>query len=202
MNPALAFVVTVILIGVSLGFGVYLQRYQSAVTEMLGMMLGMTFGMMTGIAAGTVVGTATNMFASNLVGVLIGVAFGVGFGRWGGLMSMMDGGMGGLMGGMMGAMLGVMVNTEAEVMGILVPQPAAVGITCALMIILYLGSMVALVRLVQNTARRKFALDPVCNMAVEVAAAQWTSDYHGKTIFFCAPACKRDFDRDPARYMV
>ena len=202
MHPAIAFVITVILIGISLGFGVYLRRYQSAVTEMLGMMLGMTFGMMTGIAVGTVVGTASNMFASNLVGVLIGVAFGVGFGRWGGLMGMMDGGMGGMMGGMMGAMLGVMVNTDAEVVGIFVPQPLAVGVTSALMVALYLVSMVALVRLVQNAANRKFALDPVCNMAVEVAVAQWTSDYQGKTIYFCAPACKRDFDRNPAQYMV
>ena len=190
MNPALAFVVTVILIGVSLGFGVYLQRYQSAVTEMLGMMLGMTFGMMTGIAAGTVVGTATNMFASNLVGVLIGVAFGVGLGRWGGLMGMMDGGMGGMMGGMMGAMLGVMVNVSE----------LAVPVTAVFMTALYLLSMVALVRLVHNGAARQYAQDPVCDMRVDVATTALTSQYKGKTYYFCAPGCKRSFDKAPERY--
>jgi YHS domain-containing protein len=202
MSLTVAVIASLLISAVSGGVGWYLRRYNSAVTEMLGMMIGMTFGMMTGIVVGYYIGTATDMFVSNLVGVLVGLGFGVVFGRAGGLMGMMDGGMGGMMGGMMGAMLGVMVNNEAEVLGILVPQPVAVGVTAVLMIVLYLVSLVALVRLVQRTASRKFALDPVCNMAVEVAAAQWTSDYQGKTIYFCAPACKRDFDRNPAQYMV
>ncbi len=44
------------------------------------------------------------------------------------------------------------------------------------------------------------AIDPVCDMEVEVASARWTSEYQGRTVFFCAPGCKRRFERDPEAY--
>jgi len=44
------------------------------------------------------------------------------------------------------------------------------------------------------------ALDPICNMEVDPATAQWSSEYMGKKYYFCAPGCKRMFDQDPARY--
>jgi YHS domain-containing protein len=174
------------------GVGWYLQRYKSSVTEMLGMMIGMTFGMMTGITVGYFIGAATDMFISNLVGVTLGVVFGVVFGRVGGLMGMMDGGMGGMMGGMMGAMLGVMVNFS----------PLAVSLTALFMTALFAVSMVALVRLVQTSTSREYALDPVCGMTVDVAKTKLTSEYKGKTIYFCAPGCKRAFDKAPERYLA
>jgi YHS domain-containing protein len=37
-------------------------------------------------------------------------------------------------------------------------------------------------------------------MEVEIATARWTSEYEGQTTYFCAPGCKRRFDRDPAAY--
>ncbi len=37
----------------SIAAGVYLNRYKTGVTEMLGMMIGMTQGMMTGITIGS-----------------------------------------------------------------------------------------------------------------------------------------------------
>lgn len=43
-------------------------------------------------------------------------------------------------------------------------------------------------------------LDPVCLMDVDPATARWSSEYSGRTYFFCAPACKKGFDRDPAAY--
>jgi len=178
-------------IAISAGVGWYLERYKSAVTEMLGMMIGMTFGMMTGITLGYFVGVATDMFVSNLIAVILGVGFGVFFGRVGGLMGMMDGGMGGMMGGMMGAMLGVMVNLG----------PVQVWITAALMMALFVLSMVALVRLVQNGTSHLLATDPVCNMLVDVTTTKLTSEYQGKTIYFCAPACKRAFDKAPGKYV-
>ncbi len=182
---------TLVLI-ISGGVGIYLRQYRGSATEMLGMMVGMTFGMMTGIALGYFIGVATDMFVGNLVAVIVGVLYGVAFGRVGGLMGMMDGGMGGMMGGMMGAMLGVMVNLS----------PMAVWVTAALMSALFAASMVALVRLVKTSAARKYALDPVCGMTVDTALAKLTSDYRGKTIYFCATGCKRAFDASPEKYIA
>ncbi len=45
--------------------------------------------------------------------------------------------------------------------------------------------------------------DPVCQMQVDeqqAAARGLTSEYQGQTYYFCAPGCKKEFDKDPARY--
>jgi nitroreductase/YHS domain-containing protein len=44
------------------------------------------------------------------------------------------------------------------------------------------------------------AIDPVCRMEVDTATAQYTSDYRGRTYYFCAPGCKAAFDADPSEY--
>ncbi len=44
------------------------------------------------------------------------------------------------------------------------------------------------------------AKDPVCGMEVDEKQAAATSDYQGTTYFFCAPGCKKAFDKDPQRY--
>jgi len=44
-------------------------------------------------------------------------------------------------------------------------------------------------------------IDPVCNMEVDPATAQWSSEYKGKTYYFCAPGCKREFDSNPEEYV-
>ncbi|MBL8056385.1 MAG: XdhC family protein [Anaerolineales bacterium] len=44
------------------------------------------------------------------------------------------------------------------------------------------------------------ALDPVCHMLVEIASARYKSEYNGRLYYFCAPGCKRSFDKDPHRY--
>ncbi|MBX5457575.1 MAG: XdhC family protein [Thermogemmatispora sp.] len=46
------------------------------------------------------------------------------------------------------------------------------------------------------------AVDPVCGMIVEVAAARQRSTYQGQTFYFCCPACKRLFESDPQRYLA
>ena len=192
MDLTVAIALSVVFIIISAGVGIYLLRYKSIVTEMLGMMIGMTFGMMAGIAVGFFIGAATDMFISNLVGVTVGVAFGAGFGRLGGLMGAMDGSMGGFMGGMMGGMLGVMINIS----------PMAVWVTAVFTTVICLVIYFGLVRLVQNSSFKKYAKDPVCDMLVDVATAKLTSDYHGETVYFCAAGCKRAFDKDPERYLV
>jgi YHS domain-containing protein len=41
------------------------------------------------------------------------------------------------------------------------------------------------------------AHDPVCHMDIDPATAAGTSEYQGRTYYFCALGCKKDFDEDP-----
>jgi YHS domain-containing protein len=45
------------------------------------------------------------------------------------------------------------------------------------------------------------AIDPVCKMEVDEETAQWTSEYQGKTYYFCAPGCKASFEKDPEKFL-
>jgi P-type Cu+ transporter len=42
--------------------------------------------------------------------------------------------------------------------------------------------------------------DVVCGMMIDPAKAAGTSQYNGKTYYFCANSCKAKFDADPAKY--
>jgi P-type Cu+ transporter len=42
--------------------------------------------------------------------------------------------------------------------------------------------------------------DVVCGMQVDPAKAAATSEYNGKTYYFCARACKIKFDANPSQY--
>ena len=42
--------------------------------------------------------------------------------------------------------------------------------------------------------------DPVCGMKIDRASAAAQSEHKGKTYYFCAEACKRKFEKDPAGY--
>lgn len=44
-------------------------------------------------------------------------------------------------------------------------------------------------------------LDPVCGMTIKASEAAGTSEYKGKTYYFCALGCKKDFDKDPEKYL-
>ena len=44
-------------------------------------------------------------------------------------------------------------------------------------------------------------LDPVCLMDVDPATARWSSEYNGRIYYFCAPGCKKAFEREPAAYV-
>lgn len=46
------------------------------------------------------------------------------------------------------------------------------------------------------------AIDLVCGMTVEIAGARHTSVYAGETFYFCCPACKREFEREPGRFLA
>lgn len=47
-----------------------------------------------------------------------------------------------------------------------------------------------------NTVR-----DPVCGMDIDPATAAGTSEYNGQTYYFCAPGCKKSFDKEPEKYV-
>jgi xanthine dehydrogenase accessory factor len=46
------------------------------------------------------------------------------------------------------------------------------------------------------------AVDPVCGMIVEVATARQRTTYDGREFYFCCPACKRLFERNPQDYLM
>jgi Cu+-exporting ATPase len=43
--------------------------------------------------------------------------------------------------------------------------------------------------------------DVVCGMQVDPAKAAATSQYNGKTYYFCAKVCKTKFDANPSQYV-
>jgi xanthine dehydrogenase accessory factor len=45
------------------------------------------------------------------------------------------------------------------------------------------------------------AIDPVCGMEVEIATAIHMSDYNGQTFYFCCPHCKKNFERNPEKWL-
>ncbi len=56
----------------------------------------------------------------------------------------------------------------------------------------------------ENTATPipETAVDPVCGMIVERATARHHSTYDGRAFYFCCPACKRLFERNPQEYLM
>lgn len=47
----------------------------------------------------------------------------------------------------------------------------------------------------------KKAIDPVCEMEVDVDDPPATYEYEGKTYYFCAPGCKNQFKENPKEYI-
>ena len=45
------------------------------------------------------------------------------------------------------------------------------------------------------------AIDPVCKMAVDEKKAAATWAHKGVTYYFCAPGCKKAFEKDPEKYL-
>jgi YHS domain-containing protein len=46
------------------------------------------------------------------------------------------------------------------------------------------------------------AVDPVCGMDVDERSAAGMSEYRGQIYYFCAPGCKRAFDRSPEEFLA
>lgn len=71
-------------------------------------------------------------------------------------------------------------------------QPARAGLTCGVR---------PKVRLKANTtSEMNMERDVVCGMQVDPAKAAATSEYNGRTYYFCATSCKAKFDANPSQY--
>jgi YHS domain-containing protein len=44
-------------------------------------------------------------------------------------------------------------------------------------------------------------IDPVCQMTVDSKTARWSTVFEGQPYYFCAPGCKKSFEREPGRYL-
>lgn len=44
-------------------------------------------------------------------------------------------------------------------------------------------------------------IDPVCDMEVTHETAAGKSEYNGVTYYFCSLGCKKDFDKEPEKYL-
>jgi Cu+-exporting ATPase len=44
--------------------------------------------------------------------------------------------------------------------------------------------------------------DVVCGMDIDPTQAAGTSEYQGRTYYFCSTGCKRQFDKDPERFVA
>ncbi len=51
-----------------------------------------------------------------------------------------------------------------------------------------------------ETAGVREAIDPVCGMTVDVASARHRLEHDAVTYYFCCPACRKAFERDPDAY--
>jgi YHS domain-containing protein len=47
----------------------------------------------------------------------------------------------------------------------------------------------------------KIAIDPICNMEVEMATAKYTHEYNGEMYYFCCAGCQSSFAKEPEKYM-
>ena len=45
------------------------------------------------------------------------------------------------------------------------------------------------------------AKDPVCGMKVKKKEASATLEHGGKTYYFCSDSCKKEFIKNPAKYV-
>ncbi|MGF1616897.1 MAG: YHS domain-containing protein [Acidimicrobiia bacterium] len=54
----------------------------------------------------------------------------------------------------------------------------------------------------QIVAEEHTAIDPVCEMEVDIASARWISEHEGETYYFCAPGCKTAFEKDPTSFLA
>jgi YHS domain-containing protein len=61
-------------------------------------------------------------------------------------------------------------------------------------------SLIAVLSVFAQQKGDETAKDPICGMSVKIADAKVTTEYQGKTFYFCSEGCKKEFLKDPAKY--
>jgi xanthine dehydrogenase accessory factor len=56
-------------------------------------------------------------------------------------------------------------------------------------------------RPMMNIEQPEVAIDPVCQMEVDVATARWVSEHEGQKYYFCAPGCQKAFEANPESFL-
>lgn len=54
----------------------------------------------------------------------------------------------------------------------------------------------------QQNATQNTVQDPVCHMEVDTRTAKHTTEYQGRTYYFCSLMCCKAFEDDPRHYMI
>lgn len=55
---------------------------------------------------------------------------------------------------------------------------------------------------VPEAASSGSAIDPICGMSVDIATAEFRSEYRGTLYFFCCAGCQHRFEKEPERYLT
>ena len=51
-------------------------------------------------------------------------------------------------------------------------------------------------------AEAPFAIDPVCQMKVDIQTAQYQTVYQEKTYYFCSAGCQHSFEAEPQKFIA
>lgn len=55
---------------------------------------------------------------------------------------------------------------------------------------------------VQEQEPRRTAIDPICNMEVEIATARYKTEFQGTTYYFCCAGCLHTFEQNPEQWVA
>lgn len=81
-------------------------------------------------------------------------------------------------------------------LGSLPNQEIAVAVLAEMVALQAAGGLTTGVTVVQPEE----AIDPVCEMIVNVETARWSMEHEGTMYYFCAPGCRKAFENDPASF--
>jgi len=86
--------------------------------------------------------------------------------------------------------------------GAVTPEEIAVSVLAALIQARRMQAMPAAAAACCGGEAAASALDPVCGMSVEIAAAEFVSRHAGQSYYFCCAGCQHAFDKEPQKYLA
>lgn len=101
-----------------------------------------------------------------------------------------------------GARVDAIVAPAGVEIGAVTPEEIALSVLAGLVQARRTGATSAAMPATQVSAAAAEAIDPVCGMSVDIATAEFRSEFAGQVFYFCCPHCKHSFDKNPQRYKV